>query len=159
MRREHFRWRFAAEAVAWLIVEMASQVCQFTPRDGCQVGDVRILFVAFENGVYHPAKQTSDNKYYGTLRRLVAPMLWNLSVVLIWSRTVRVRLEPFLETADPLTYAEASVRIVEALRQNRGKLAKPAYSTDTDAVCPHCRDTLYFRVEAPKSIFSILGYC
>jgi uncharacterized protein YbaP (TraB family) len=60
---------------------------------------------------------------------------------------------------DPLTHAEASLQIVEALKLNTGKLVKLAYSMDTDAVCPHCCNTAYFKVDAPKSILEILGYC
>ncbi|SCB38897.1 hypothetical protein [Rhizobium hainanense] len=60
---------------------------------------------------------------------------------------------------DPLTYAEASVQIVEALKRDTGELVKPTYSTDTDAVCRHCYDTANFTVASPKSILSILGYC
>lgn len=60
---------------------------------------------------------------------------------------------------DPLTYAEASVQIVEALKHDTGKLVKPTYSTDTDAVCRHCHNTANFMVASPKSILPILGYC
>lgn len=60
---------------------------------------------------------------------------------------------------DPLTYAEASVQIVEALKRDTGKLVKPTYSTDTDAVCCHCYNTANFMVASPKSILPILGYC
>jgi hypothetical protein len=60
---------------------------------------------------------------------------------------------------DPLTYAEASVQIVEALKRDTGKLVKPTYSTDTDAVCRHCYNTANFMVASPKSILPILGYC
>lgn len=60
---------------------------------------------------------------------------------------------------DPMTYAEATAQIDQALGRNSGKLLKTAYSMDTDAVCPHCRDTARFTVASPKSIFPILGYC
>ncbi|NRP76097.1 hypothetical protein ILFOPFJJ_07021 [Ensifer psoraleae] len=60
---------------------------------------------------------------------------------------------------DPLTYAEASVQIDEALKSSSGRLVKSAYSTDTEAVCPHCHDSDRFRVTAPRVILSVLGYC
>lgn len=60
---------------------------------------------------------------------------------------------------DPLTYAEASVQIANALKRDTGKLVIPTYSTDTDAICRHCYNTANFTVASPKSILSILGYC
>ncbi|SDN02448.1 hypothetical protein [Ensifer sp. YR511] len=60
---------------------------------------------------------------------------------------------------DPMTYAEASVQIDEALKRSSGRLVKPAYSTDAEAACPHCHDSDRFRVTPPKAILSILGYC
>ncbi|MBM3092457.1 hypothetical protein GFB56_16790 [Ensifer sp. T173] len=60
---------------------------------------------------------------------------------------------------DPLTYAGATVQITDALERRTGKLEKQSYSTDADAICPHCRNTLHFTVESPKSILPILGYC
>lgn len=60
---------------------------------------------------------------------------------------------------DPPSYAEASVQIDEALNRGSGRLVQPAYSTDTEAVCPHCQDSDRFRVTPPRAILSILGYC
>lgn len=60
---------------------------------------------------------------------------------------------------DPPTYAEAVVRIDEALKRRCGSLVKSVYSTDTETVCPHCHDSDSFRVTPSKVILSILGYC
>ena len=60
---------------------------------------------------------------------------------------------------DPLTYSEACLQIVEAMKLNSGILKESAYCTDTDVACLHCCNTTYFKVETSKSIFAILGYC
>lgn len=60
---------------------------------------------------------------------------------------------------DPETYAEATVQIADALERRAGMFAKQRYSTDTNAVCPHCRETMNFMLASPKSILPILGYC
>ena len=61
--------------------------------------------------------------------------------------------------SDPETYAEALVQIADAIERQTGKLEKPQYSMDINAVCPHCRNTTHFKVASPKFIRSGLGYC
>ena len=60
---------------------------------------------------------------------------------------------------DPETFREAAALIVELLQSRQDLLVVPEYSRDTDAVCPQCRETERFRLAAPRTVLSILGYC
>jgi hypothetical protein len=71
---------------------------------------------------------------------------------------VEVAWRDHRKTSDPITFKETHARIQALVESCAALLVVPAYSQDTDAVCPKCEEVRTWRLASGQVIMSVLGY-
>ena len=97
-----------------------------------------------ESGLPVPAKHAAD---FLLLSTMAGP------------RDVQPAWRDHRKPSQPESFAEVRKILAELIFRQRDLLVTPEYSTDAQANCERCRQTVAFSLADPHTILAVLGYC
>ena len=123
-----------------------------------ELNGVSLRLVAFEDLVARHARLCGDILRGQTLAPKFARDFLRM-LDLVEPEQIEAIWQEHRKSQDPLSFAEVSHLLCEAITIHKERLIPLVYSTDPTQICPRCESTPAFKLASSQKIFSLLGYC